>query len=168
MSMISPTSTGGVTKLGQDVGVDVGVLVGVGVFVVVGVGAGVFVVVGVAVGVGVLVGVATVMSTEPSSVEPSTLPPDVLPNDADGSSEKLTAASVVPAGLPTFNRMETISLSGNADSGGKKSIITKSNSLSVSVPSKVTDVTNPAGRLNVMASGMPSPLLSAGSKLCKV
>jgi len=114
------------------------------------------------------VGVAVVMRTEPLCVVPDTLPPDVLPKDAGGSSEKLTAASVVTAGLPTFNRMDTRSLSGNADRGGKKSMIAKSNSPSVSASSKLTDGTNPPGRLKVTESGMPSPLLSAGSKLSQV
>ena len=162
--------------VGVLVGVDVevlvafGVLVGVlvGVPVEVGVGVIVGVLVGVDVEVLVGVGVGPVMSTEPSSVVPGTLWPNVLPNEAAGSSEKLTAASVAPGGLPTFSVMETIAPSDREARGGKRSAIKKSNSPSASPPSKVTEALNAPGRLKATASGMSSPLLSVESKVSQV
>jgi len=144
--------------VGVEVGVEVGVLVGV---------VGVDVLVGVLVGVGVAV-TPSVISTEPLSVVPGTLCPAVLPNEAAGSCEKFTATSVPLGGLPTFSVMETIVLSDSEARGGKVSAIKKSSSPSVSPPSKVTEAPNAAGTLKVIASGMPSSLLSVGSKLSQV
>jgi len=160
---------GVVGSVGVLVFVAVGVRVGVRVFVLVAVpvrvwvGVLVGVKVDVPVGVVVGVGVGTKISTEPSAVVPGTLPPTVSPKDAGGSIEKTTRALVVSVTTAADSAIVTIVPEGNDASGGDKSATTKSNSPSVSSPSKLTEGLNAGGTLKVTASGTPSSFASVGS-----
>ena len=126
--------------------------------------------VAVTVGVSVAVGGA-VMSTEPSSVVPGTLWPSVLTKEALGSLEKLTDAMMLAPGSGwhvAVKAMAARAPSGSEAKGRERSTIKRSNSPSVSPPSKATEASNALGTLKVTASGVPSWSPSVGSKARQV
>ena len=144
--------------------------VAVAVDVTVGVGVAVAMPVAVTVGVSVAVGGA-VMSTEPPSVAPGTFWQSVLTKEALGLLEKFTDAMMLAPGSGWHVAVKAMAArvpSGSEARGAKRSTITRSNSPSVSPPSKVTEAVKAPGRLKVTTSGMPSWSPSVGSKARQV